>query len=339
MAWLIVAMGVLLMLVGAVSVISGAPIIQIERGWAEVIAGSVSVSGGAVTFALGVVLFRLQNWQSAALGQAPAERPVVRPEVQVRTESALRPTLAPEQPLESLDTAPAVAFRETGSTGSDHPTLWRPVSDSEQTIAAHDDDAISAAAEPATAGVAPDQSSPEIATSTVTAEAEPPASADISPSDDAASRRPSYPRPDRPAALEPKRATSFSRDWMSRPLLRSRSPQAPASEPPPLFAGPPADQDEGQAPAVEAPRLVEDAEPHVALVPSRSATPEPFETTAKGAPPAELAVVGRYQAGASTYTMFSNGAIEVETEGGDIHRFGSMGELKAFIARQENAVS
>lgn len=43
-------------------------------------------------------------------------------------------------------------------------------------------------------------------------------------------------------------------------------------------------------------------------------------------------IVGRYQAGTASYALFTDGTIEVETETG-VHSFGSMEELKDFIAR------
>lgn len=53
-------------------------------------------------------------------------------------------------------------------------------------------------------------------------------------------------------------------------------------------------------------------------------------------PPTDAAptVVGRYQANGASYVLFSDGTIEVETEGGT-HRFASMADLREHIQRQE----
>ena len=45
-------------------------------------------------------------------------------------------------------------------------------------------------------------------------------------------------------------------------------------------------------------------------------------------------VVGRYSAGGTRYVIYSDGAIEAETEAGGM-RFASMDELKAYIANQK----
>ena len=134
-----------------------------------------------------------------------------------------------------------------------------------------------------------------------------------------------------------------SRDWLSRPLLRARSPK-PAPEHPSLApaetapvtdeaepAGPPLRPTLAEPAPPEEPALIQAPEPE----PSVLTTPEPSPSIE---PAGEPTVIGRYQSGASAYTMYSNGVIDVETEGGDVHRFGSMEELKAFIARQENAL-
>ena len=52
----------------------------------------------------------------------------------------------------------------------------------------------------------------------------------------------------------------------------------------------------------------------------------------------EVTVIGRYKAGVASYVMYSDGTIEVETEGGELRRFGSMDELKTFIAKQDTPV-
>jgi hypothetical protein len=53
-----------------------------------------------------------------------------------------------------------------------------------------------------------------------------------------------------------------------------------------------------------------------------------------GEPEAGPHVVGRYGAGGAQYVIYSDGAIEAETEAGGM-RFASMEELKAYIANQD----
>ncbi len=76
MTYLILALGALLALCGALAILAGYPVIQIERGWAGVIAGATALSCGIVTVALGLILQRLTDL--AALlkgGRTGAGRP------------------------------------------------------------------------------------------------------------------------------------------------------------------------------------------------------------------------------------------------------------------------
>ncbi len=65
MSWLVIACGVLLAAGGGYSIVSGAPYMQVEFGWTEVIAGTTALAGGIVTIALGAVLYRLGALQKA----------------------------------------------------------------------------------------------------------------------------------------------------------------------------------------------------------------------------------------------------------------------------------
>jgi hypothetical protein len=61
MSYLVLALGAFLSLCGALAVYAGYGIIQVERGWASVIAGSMAFSCGVVTLALGLILHRLSS--------------------------------------------------------------------------------------------------------------------------------------------------------------------------------------------------------------------------------------------------------------------------------------
>jgi hypothetical protein len=65
-----------------------------------------------------------------------------------------------------------------------------------------------------------------------------------------------------------------------------------------------------------------------------TAAPVPANQTAPAhqpAAPAEPEIVSRYQASGVNYAIYSDGAIEAETEAGGM-RFNSMNELKSYIA-------
>lgn len=64
MSYAVFALGALLSLCGALAIHAGYEIIQVERGWAEVISGSIAFSCGIVTIALGCILYRLTSLQA-----------------------------------------------------------------------------------------------------------------------------------------------------------------------------------------------------------------------------------------------------------------------------------
>lgn len=355
MTWLVFALSVLLALAGVVSVVSGAPIIQIERGWAEVIAGTVAVSGGLVAFALGVVLLRLQDLVEAAQRTErpmPTDAPAVVPEPALALaleadEPDLYSTRAPDEALfvapaetivvvpnaieERLDPVPALSGVKTSRWRLRGDRAETPAEDEPLTVIVPHPPADEAPLEQPSA---PDE--PVHAVEPVHAEAiVPHTRPSMTPDPEIESPTPRQlptPMSDLPGVGtdEPPRASSFFRDWRSRPLRRSRElPVSTPEVPPPMFEAPPPEDNE--APPVDI-RAAEPDPSQAPLIDVKLAAEDPATSP-------EPAVIGRYQAGASSYTMYADGAIDVETEGGDRHRFASMDELKAFIARQEQAVT
>jgi hypothetical protein len=59
--WAVTLLGLLLLVWGAAAMWNGWDVIQIERGWSLFIGGASAVAGGAVAFALGVVIGRLDR--------------------------------------------------------------------------------------------------------------------------------------------------------------------------------------------------------------------------------------------------------------------------------------
>ena len=92
MAYIVMALGLLMSVVGLAAIATGYPIIEVERGWATVISGSVLLSGGLVTAALGIVLRSLLSLKDAL--RAPA--------VPTYLEEAR--AFEPEEPAYPLDT-------------------------------------------------------------------------------------------------------------------------------------------------------------------------------------------------------------------------------------------
>ena len=352
MTWLVFGVSCLLVLAGAVSIISGAPIIQLERGWAEVIAGAVALSSGGVVFALAGILMRLESIRDTVAAQAlpvttetmPRPGPITIAETAEvvpppRPAEPAVPVL-PSPPKPSADVAAPPAPAEDGRSEGLWKRVKRPEADraaAEQT----DPDALRQHGFPDR--VVPDE--------------EPPAP----PSAEAPILVPAHPVPAEvsaptvkapPAEESEREPASADRDagqigWLERSLFRGRAPRPgddTTSRPEPSLEPLPFQRPAGgdarkepplssldDRPATRAP-LFPAPEPNAAAEP----TPTPDLTSEQHG---GAAVIGRYQAGSASYVMYSDGTIEVETEGGEIHRFGSMDELKAFIAQQDTTVS
>ncbi|MDX7953625.1 hypothetical protein P7D22_20895 [Lichenihabitans sp. Uapishka_5] len=315
MTWLVFGVSCLLVLAGAVSIISGAPIIQLERGWAEVISGTVALASGGVVFALAGILMRIESIRDTLASRtlpmtadavpalqriempAPAQEPV--PAI---VAPAARPEPAAEAPAAEAQTPPAI---EPSAVEVKDQALWKRVKRPEgeqpspETLRQHG---------------FPDRILPDGPTEPTSVDEAPvlvPAHAVPAPTIPAP--------PAEPAAAETAPAREAGQiGWLERSLFKGRpervEPAMPAYAPPST-----------ERLAFAAPEPTAAAEPQP--------TPDLASEQHGGA-----TVVGRYQAGSASYVMYSDGTIEVETESGETHRFGSMDELKAFIAQQESAV-
>ena len=71
--WGIIFLGILLVLSGGYGLWAGWDLIQLERGWSQFIAGSVAVSGGVITIALGRILTVLTSLKNLPLGSLDRE--------------------------------------------------------------------------------------------------------------------------------------------------------------------------------------------------------------------------------------------------------------------------
>jgi len=119
MSYLVLALGALLSLGGAVAIYAGYGIIQVERGWAGVIAGATALSGGIVTIALGFILRSLSGLHAlhkTGKGLTPLPRELAEDEA-----SGLRPepglafhpetSIAPEAGPPPAAVPPATSLR------------------------------------------------------------------------------------------------------------------------------------------------------------------------------------------------------------------------------------
>jgi len=349
MKWLLAGAGLVMIVFGGSCILSGYPIIEVERGWALVIAGSTGLSGGVIVLGLALVTARLED-VSLALGWA------MRPQDPDRAAGAQAAPVEPERSLQ----APGEAEIATGG-GAEHPASvaspaprrgrdWRPPAvfrrerSPDEPAPPDLDETVAALAAPARAP------------SPIIEPAEPEAPAPAEPEHAAtppASPIESEPRPEPPPepAPEPEPEPRFRRfplrsltlprgPWPDPPAAQGSAASAdahtiadsPAAEPdgedwfdralaeidPPLHADP-----AGEEPAPPAPWPADDAP--LAQVEPPSAGEQPSE-----AAPEPPAVIGRYEAEGTTYVMYADGSIDAQTAGG-VFRFESLAALKAHI--------
>lgn len=341
MAYILLALGALMSLVGLAAMVTGYPIIEVERGWASVIAGAVLLSGGVVVAALGLVVRNLVGLRRAlAVDALPAGTPIPQPAVVPTPLTSTQPAtptsalterpslphpLGPAAgPLLAAAVPPAAAILAAGAAYA-HET--RPAEPDPHPLEAPSHaDMDEAATEPHH----PESNETEIHGSAP--DAEPTEAHDEvhelldhhhEPAQDAAEA-------DRPrstnelldeafSAFDYEMATSHSSAAQPHPAAREPEPAAHEESPQQV----PVDE---PLPVHEPAMSAHEAEPEPAAV-----APEPeAPATAPAEPAANLAIIGRYDSEGTSYVMYSDGSIEAQSDAG-VYRFNSMAELKAFI--------
>ncbi len=296
MKHVLLIVGIALVFVGGYSIYSGYGIIEVERGWASVIAGATGLTGGVITIALARVLASLDRLRAALetrelpLAQRsaqPAREPAERLDLPLPTTASIRETAQQrEEPL--FDREP-VAGSDIDAWGSEPP-----------------------AAPPAAGAATPQEREPGVnvpplpraASAFVSAAAKARNEPRTEPSVNELWRRVGVNLEDaseKPAdalqAIPPNRHAqqgSETGDWLDQALARFDAAVAP-----------------------ESPQTSEEAPP---LVPNPSAQ-QPADSPA---------VIGRYEAEGTAYVMYADGSIDAQSEQG-VLRFRSMAELKAFF--------
>lgn len=329
MAIILLAIGAILSAVGLYALVSGYPIIEIERGWASVIAGSVLLSGGLVIVALGLVLRALTRMRTAP----PMTAPAAATPAAAMTEPSFAPVAPAPRVAAPLDAAaPALAVAAPAAVlAADYgapPAPLASVAPPEPRVPVHEEPESQAAAppvEPADGwdapafsafdyGAEPEAHVPPAETPHVEpAPAPPPPKGDhVAPIDHEFAE---------PAAPLPEAEQTDAHAPSPDDLSHLESPLQHEEHEPGTDAG-----------SVEHAHPVEHAdEPTLASQVEHSAEPiADAPATAPDAPPANLSVIGRYDSEGTSYVMYSDGSIEAQSEAG-IYRFGSMAELKAFI--------
>ena len=324
MAYLVLALGALLSIGGALSIFQGAGIVQVERGWTGVIAGATSLTGGIITIALGLILKALLDLRARGLSSAPQH---LASDVEPRPVGlSAAETAAVPAPASELESGLIAAFLAP-----------EPVT----------------AATPVARGTAVDQAelehhAPVAEPLPVVREMTVP---ERVPQEQIAAEQPEPPKPrfkisfNTPAephppveplpAVESHPPVPAMDDWLDRAFSSlDNEPSPGAGEPPPhpspreaAVAASEAEMAVGSLPHAshEYTDVVAELEP---APPQPLTPPEPAAPAAP--PPAQSAVIGRYEADGTSYVMFADGSIEAQSEAG-VYRFTSMTELKAFI--------
>ena len=107
MAYLVIALGVLMALAGGYLLNYGYSIVQVERGWSSVIAGSVFLAGGLITACLGLViraLSRLGSTKETVAGTGTASLDPITAPIIVHEPVVVAPTATTVADLAPLAT-------------------------------------------------------------------------------------------------------------------------------------------------------------------------------------------------------------------------------------------
>jgi hypothetical protein len=132
MSYIVFVFGALLAVVGGLSVYDGYSIITLERGWAEVIAGSVALTGGIVTISLAMVLHKLQalhGLYKTSVRVAPMPPDVITVAPPAVKPPAIKPPALEPLPIPSVAPAmpsPSAAMEPNAGQRRDVPGLWPP---------------------------------------------------------------------------------------------------------------------------------------------------------------------------------------------------------------------
>jgi hypothetical protein len=354
MSYLVLALGVLLSLCGAIAVSTSYGIIQVERGWAGVIAGTTALSCGIVTIALGCILHglsRLRALVKTGTGLAPLppelgedEASELRPELglafnrETSMVSEAGPPLGAMPPASSLRTWPqrqtrpsliparnflkahgTVAPAARGTPESDFAVSKSPFAGTKVSPAA-----MEAPSEPGFA-IAGDAAPAKSEDEAKTRPASPPAAeAPTGPAwysgseqgllDDDKAKEPSTEAQPQETHIDPGKPETESGPRVTRPA-ETASIDA-------TFGDDRLIAPEAVEPASTAPPFVSEA---LSAADSREPSPPAGE--------AGLVIVGRYESEGTSYVMYADGSIEARSERGVFH-FQSMAELKAFMEAQ-----
>ncbi len=371
MSYLVLALGAVLSLCGALAIYAGYGIILVERGWAGVIAGATLLSGGIVTIALGFILHSLSglhallktgqgltplpralrkdeasesrsepglafNPEASMVSDAGPPQAAVPPVASARTwpQRPTRPTLPPARNVSKARGVPA----ERGTPEPDFAMPSRPApSVSQPATEPPSEPGLAMQGELAAANAEDEANTPAASAPAVEAPAEPAWNGDGEPGlfDDVKAMEPPVEAQLQVTHVDPGEPATESEP-------RAILPTEPASvdamfgddyliEPRPTLDA----SQEGAKPSPEGIDLASlDPAPPLMSEALPGADPrEPSPPAVPAASEAGLAIVGRYESEGTSYVMYADGSVEARSKRAVLH-FKSMAELKTFMESQ-----
>lgn len=372
MRWIVFALGLGLVIGGLAAISEGYGIVQVERGWTLVIAGTVALGTGVIVLALGVVIARIE-----ALLTVFAASPAVSVE-ELLSEPEKEPSLPPVSAMQE-DAAAVPSLASVGEIEDELAAVLAPMVPEPAPVPIPAKDKDKETTEPAVAAEAsveapqkervslfkpPDFRRPK---PRETEEAAARGSVFVPPSAVVARERPraTFVRPPplpakpvpAPAAKLPELVTRFPESAPSIPEPALPMPEAPQTGDKSEYdwlelalAG--IESDTGAPPKVEAaetakastePAITSFIEPAIASKAQKETVERNIRDSLHEPIPlrsvepehdAPAAIVGRYESNGASYALFADGTIEAATPTG-IFRFASMSELKEFIESNE----
>ena len=319
---MIVALSVLafLMLIGGLAaMVQGIPFIRLEVGWTMVIAGTVGASAGAVLLGITAAVARLGRIERTLAGGPVTERPFTGTPV---PERPMPVHIAPEPAAPEAGAAPMRALRnEPVLPPIPFPAATPSAREPRPAEPAGIDGGAALAA--GAAGAAVGLAASELRL-TRAEDADPPAAPYEAEPDQA---KPDEAKSEEAKSEEAKPYEPPSHDPLPQgPAYRDPAHHEPPPPPPPVeesrFEGG-ARHDEPAPPPIPAA-----VEPPPPPAPEPAPPPLPPEEFLPEEPPGKT-VIGTYDSGGNTYTMYADGTIDAETPAGRFH-FASIDELKAF---------
>jgi hypothetical protein len=297
MKYALFGLGMVLIVVGGYFLYSGSNIVEMERGWSAVIAGTTALTGGIITLGLAGVVKSLEDLKRGAI-------PVL-----ARTEAgaASLPAQTAASATMEMPVEPNLGPLPAGVEAA-------PPAEAEVPVPAEESPAPAPDLIPSPLSKERPRLKPKFGARPTPAEPSP-AIAELRRrvAEDLALDWPSFNAPPIPPAHEP-----------------PRNPPEPAEAvtPPPLgFDDFGEHADIGHEPGPEAFEPEAHEAPQDLPPPPIIAEPEPEPVMAEPSKPAPKAI-GRYEADGTVYVMFADGSIEAQSAQGT-RRFDSMADLKA----------